>query len=101
MADIPGPSDYRASMPAHRGRTWDESGETEDFGGRVRAIGSDISAAVAERPYSTMAIAGGLAFAVGALWMLRRKQTQSRLDTLLAHLPEMPKREAFLPRRWR
>jgi hypothetical protein len=84
-----------------RARGEEETGDTEDIGERVRAIGSDISAAVGERPYSTMAIAAGLAFAVGALWMLRRKQTQSRMETLLAHLPEMPKREALLPRRWR
>jgi hypothetical protein len=73
----------------------------QDIGERVSGIAGDVAAAVKERPYATMAIAGGLAFAVGALWMLRRQQSQSRLDALLAQLPELPKRESLLPRRWR
>ena len=33
--------------------------------------------AIKERPYATMAVAGGLAFAIGALWMVRRQQPQT------------------------
>jgi len=49
-----------------------------------------------------LAIAAGLAFAVGALWKLgQQRQSQSRLDSWLAHLPELPSRQTLLPRRWR
>jgi len=72
-----------------------------EIGERVRSTGSDIAAAAQERPYTSMAIAGGLAFAVGALWMLGRQRPQSRLDALLARLPELPDGRSMLPRGWR
>ena len=52
---------------------------------------------------TTLAIAAGLAFAVGALWKLgQQRQPQSRLDAWRAQLPELPSRqslESLLPRR--
>ena len=99
--DMPGSANYRGY-----GREEQES-VTDNLYHAVQSVGesasdiaSEAAAAVRERPYTTMAIAGGLAFAIGAIWMLRRQQHQSRLDTLLSHLPEMPKREDLM-RRWR
>ena len=64
-------------------------------------LAGEIAAAARERPYTTIAIAAGLAFAVGALWKMRGSRQQSNLDTLLASLPDMPSRSSFLPRGWR
>jgi hypothetical protein len=69
---------------------------------RAEAVATEIGAAIKERPYTTLAVAVGLAFAVGALWKLgHQRQPQSRLDAWLAQLPELPSRESLLPRRWR
>jgi hypothetical protein len=102
MAELPGPSDYRARTY----RSNDGGADTlydavQDLGERAGDVAGDVATAVKERPYTTMAIAGGLAFAIGTLWMMRRQQPQSRLDALLAQLPEPPKREALLRGRWR
>jgi ElaB/YqjD/DUF883 family membrane-anchored ribosome-binding protein len=76
--------------------------QVSEVGERAGAMANEIGAAIKERPYTTLAIAAGLAFAVGALWKLsQQRQSQSRLDAWLAHLPELPSRESLLPRRWR
>ena len=76
--------------------------QVSEVGERAGTMAKEIGAAIKERPYTTLAIAAGLAFAVGALWKLgQQRQSQSRLDSWLAHLPELPSRESLLPRRWR
>jgi hypothetical protein len=47
-----------------------------------------------------LAIAAGLAFAVGALWKLGHQRPPSRWDALRARVPELPSKE-WLPQRWR
>jgi hypothetical protein len=100
----PGPSDYRSrDTQYHSGGMMDHA-DTTAGGASQRAIGlaGDMVTTIKERPYTTLALAAGLAFAMGALWKLgRRQQPQSRLDALLAALPEMPSRENLVPRRWR
>ena len=64
-------------------------------------LAGEIAAAARERPYTTIAIAAGLAFAFGALWKMRAGRQQSNLDALLARLPDMPSRSSLLPRAWR
>lgn len=64
-------------------------------------IAGEIAAAARERPYTTIAIAAGLAFAFGALWKMRAGRQQSNLDALLARLPDIPSRSSLLPRAWR
>ena len=54
-----------------------------------------------ENPYTTVAIAAGLAFALGALWKIRSSRQQSNLDALIARLPDMPNRNNLWPRAWR
>jgi hypothetical protein len=76
--------------------------QVSELGERAGTMAGELGAAIKERPYTTLAIAAGLAFAVGALWKLgQQRQPQSRLDALLAQLPELPSRESLLPRRWR
>ena len=76
--------------------------QVSEAGARAGTIANEIGEAIKERPYATLAIAAGLAFAVGALWKLgQQRQSQSRLDSWLAHLPELPSRQTLLPRRWR
>lgn len=74
----------------------------DDLGDRASAMAGDLKAAVEEHPYTTLAMAAGLAFLVGALWKLgQSRQPQSRLDAWLAKVPEFPDRNNLLPRRWR
>jgi ElaB/YqjD/DUF883 family membrane-anchored ribosome-binding protein len=63
------------------------------LGGRAEEVVSDVASTVKEHPLATLAIAAGLAFAVGALWKLRTPSRQSQVEALLARLPELPKAE--------
>jgi hypothetical protein len=51
---------------------------------------------VKEHPITTLAVVGGLAFAIGALWKLQRLSKTSRVDRLMERLSglqqELPKR---------
>ena len=67
----------------------------------VGAFASEVVDAVKERPYTTLAIASGLAFAIGALWMVRRQPQQSTYEAMLARLPSLPDRHSLWPSRWR
>jgi ElaB/YqjD/DUF883 family membrane-anchored ribosome-binding protein len=58
----------------------------------------NVANTVKQHPLSTLAIAAGLAFAVGALWKIRSSSRQSRVDALLAHLPALPSRQSIWPR---
>ena len=65
------------------------------------AFASEAVAAMKERPYTTIAVASGLAFAIGALWMVRRQQPQSTYKAMLSRLPTLPEYHSLLPKRWR
>ena len=62
-----------------------------ELGERAEEVVSDVAARVKGHPLTTLAIAAGLAFAVGALWKLRTPSRQSQVEALLARLPELPK----------
>ena len=80
----------------------DEGNEAaRDVSDRAITLATDLGAAVKGRPYTTLAIAAGLAFTVGALWKMGHQRPQSRLQSLFAQLPELPSRESMMPRRWR
>src|SRR5262249_53958871 len=98
----PGSSDYQTSSP-HPPETHQEGvlDRARDLSGQAGSLAGELAAAVKERPYATLAVAAGLAFALGAVWKLKHQQPQSRLDALRAQLPEMPALEGWLPRRWR
>ncbi|HEX5958610.1 MAG TPA: hypothetical protein VFY92_08150 [Hyphomicrobiaceae bacterium] len=97
------PTDYRTRD--HTESTMERMGETAQEAGRhAVSLTEDIADAIRERPLTTLAVAAGLAFAVGALWKLGPQRRQGSLDSLLRNLPEMPSRESIrdsiLPRHW-
>jgi len=94
----PGPNEYRTSSPYPPDP---QEGILDQARDQAGSLAGELAAAVKERPYTTLAVAAGLAFAVGAVWKLKHQQPQSRLDALRAQLPEMPSLEGWLPRRWR
>lgn len=97
-------TDYRAGTAAHPVHENAEGimDQVSEIGERAGTMANELGTAIKEHPYTTLAVAAGLAFAVGALWKLgRQRQPQSRLDAWLGQLPELPSRESLLPRRWR
>jgi len=94
-------ADY--SRTAHEDRdstSFDLPKSAEELGERAMTIAGDIGTAVKENPYTALAIAAGLAFAVGALWKMGG-QRQSRLDALLSNIPaDLQSRAHALSRRW-
>ncbi|HEY7444165.1 MAG TPA: hypothetical protein VH701_17175 [Vicinamibacterales bacterium] len=98
------PTDYRTRD--HTESTMEQmSDSAREAGRRALSLTDDIADAIRERPYTALAVAAGLAFAVGALWKLGPERRQGTLDSLLNNLPEMPTRDStrdsILPSRWR
>jgi hypothetical protein len=54
--------------------------------------------AVKDHPIATLAVVGGLAFAIGALWKMQRSPKASHMDTLMARLSDL---QHQVPKRWR
>ena len=54
-----------------------------------------VGLSVKERPMTCLAVVGGIAFAAGALWMLRNSQQQSRMDELRQQLSDYARRSRF------
>jgi hypothetical protein len=44
--------------------------QVSEMGERAGTMATELGAVIKERPYTTLAIAAGLAFAVGAIWKL-------------------------------
>jgi hypothetical protein len=98
----PGPSDYSTRHPSvSREHSEGMMDQVSEAGERAATMAGELGLAIKERPYATLAIAAGLAFAVGAVWKLGQRRPQSRLDSLLAQWPDLPSRERWLPSRWR
>ena len=53
---------------------------------------------VKEHPIMTLAVVGGLAFAIGALWQMQRSSRISHVDALMERLSGLQQQ---LPKRWR
>ena len=52
---------------------------------------------VKEHPIITLAVVGGLAFAIGALWKMQRSSRTSHVDALMERLSSLQQQ---LPKRW-
>jgi hypothetical protein len=78
----------------------DMSETAQDMSDRAVGLVGEIGSSVREHPYAALAIGAGLAFAVGALWKMGHRHPQSRWDTLMAQMPELPRKD-LLPPRWR
>jgi hypothetical protein len=63
---------------------------------RADAMLRPVGLSIRERPMTCLAIVSGLAFAAGAVWMLRNSRQQSRTDEFLQQLSEYARR----PRWW-
>jgi hypothetical protein len=103
----PGPDNYcsQAEKSPHEKGIMDQVNE---LGVRAETMAEELVAAIKQRPYTTLAIAAGLAFVVGAVWKLGHRPPQTRLEALRArmpdmrgNLPELPNWEGLLPRSWR
>ena len=92
MTRMTGPSDYRslaADVPDQSPeRTMTD--EFEEYVEPLRTAALDVVTAMKERPNTPLAIAGGLAFTIGALWMLRQRRPQSQIEQLMARVPDLP-----------
>jgi hypothetical protein len=105
----PGPSEYLSQQPAAPEQAREVMRQLGDnaqgIGNSATNMASELANAIKERPYVTLAIAAGLAFAIGAVWKLNARRPQSRLESLLAQLAELtPSRlgaHSHLPRTWR
>jgi hypothetical protein len=108
MAQL-GPSDYRS--PSEQGARKNAEGvsnQVSELAARAETIAEELAAAIKERPYTTLAIAAGLAFAVGAIWKIGHRQPPTRIEALRARMPDMrgrmpelPNWGHVLPRSWR
>ena len=63
---------------------------------RADAVLRPVGLSIRERPMTCLAVVGGLAFAAGAVWMLRNSRRQSRMDEFMEHVSEFARR----PRWW-
>ena len=99
----PGPSDYRTAQAEISARQQAVLDQASQFGARAETVTEELVSALKRRPYATIAIAVGLAFAVGALWKLGHRRPQTRLEALRAQLPDVRNRDwnGLLQRAWR
>jgi ElaB/YqjD/DUF883 family membrane-anchored ribosome-binding protein len=51
-----------------------------------------VGLSLKEKPMTTLAVFGGIAFMAGALWMMRGSQRQSRWDGIASQLNDMSRR---------
>ena len=80
---------------------YDQATETaQDVAERAVETAGSIGAAVRERPYTSLALAAGFAFVVGAMWKSGGRRPRSQWESLVARMPDVPVQE-WLPRRWR
>jgi hypothetical protein len=91
---MPQPMEHPATQSYAETAT--EFGETAlERGTEAAAVARDT---VKEHPIATLAVIGGLAFAVGALWKISQSRQRSSVDSLLGRLSDL---QAGLPRRWK
>jgi hypothetical protein len=81
----------------------ERSGVTDQVIDKAREFGEEaldradewlrpVGLSIKERPMTCLAVVGGLAFAAGALWMLRNSRQQSRYEQVLGTLSGLPRR---------
>jgi hypothetical protein len=101
----PGPPDYRTAQAEISGREQAVLDQARQVSARAETVTEELVSAMKRRPYATLAIAAGLAFAVGALWKLGHRRPPTRLEALRAQLPDVrnPMRDwnGLLQRAWR
>jgi hypothetical protein len=84
----------------------EHNGMADQIADKARELGEDtldraeeflkpVGLSIKKRPMTVLAIAGGLAFAAGAVWMLRNARQQSRYDALVETLSDLPRRAGW------
>lgn len=101
MTIKPGPSDYRASSTSPELSQDGRGGPVSRTSQDLEVFASDIIEAIKQRPYTAVAVAGGLAFVIGALWIVSRQKPRTIYDDILARLPQIPDRQSVWPLRGR
>jgi hypothetical protein len=90
------PNAYRTEP--HRQHAEGVMDQVSEFGERAKTLTEELAEVMKERPYSTLAIAAGAAFAVGSLWIVgRQRRPQTRLEALHSYLPELPDLRSRIP----
>jgi hypothetical protein len=86
-----GPADYAAPQPhlADPEHTEGVLDQLTEVGAKVQTLTEELADSLKKRPYITLAIAAGLAFAVGALWKLSHRRPPSSMQALRARLPDV------------
>ncbi len=56
---------------------------------RANEVAGDLAETIKEHPYATIALAAGLAFAIGALWKIQANSRRSQLEQWMSYLPNM------------
>jgi hypothetical protein len=99
---MPEPTQYPPSQSPSQSSSQSYAETAAEFGEAVRERGSQAAAVardtVKDHPVATLAVIGGLAFAVGALWKIGQSRQRSPIDSLLGRLSDL---QAELPRRWK
>lgn len=101
MSHAPGHTDYRGSGMEDSDTSRSFAETAQEVGERSLDLAGEVGTAIKERPLTALTVAAGLAFAVGALWMVGRPRQRSRLDALRARLPDLSDAQGLLPRGWR
>ncbi len=101
MSYAPGTTGYRGPGVGERGTSRSLAETAQGMGERSLDFAGEVGTAIKERPLTALTVAAGLAFAVGALWMVGRSRPRSRLDALRARLPNLSEAQGLLPRGWR
>lgn len=84
----------------------ERSGMADQVADKARELGEDaldraeewlkpVGLSIKERPMTVLAVVGGLAFAAGAVWMLRNSRQQTRYDALIDTLSDLPRRAGW------
>jgi hypothetical protein len=94
MAHVNETGSSSSNTPYPRTETGEHGGkfgpDVRELSERASELGSEITEMVKKNPVTTIAIAAGLAFAVGALWKVGRPSPQSHLDSLRSRLNDLP-----------
>lgn len=61
-----------------------------DVGARASAMAGDVAESAKQHPYTTLLLAAGVAFTVGALWKVRSVSRQSQLEQLMSYAQGLP-----------
>ena len=88
------------------GSTSVDEGASDQITRRMQDLGEDalerldrgltpVGLSVKERPMTVLAVVSGVAFAAGALWMLRSSRQQSRYDALIDTVSDLPRRAGW------